>query len=812
MEITYFTPGQLLVPGSPLASFQSAVPSDALGPYLDAYSRPGDLVIDLFCASPTLIREAVVAGRRALGLNVNRALLLAASLGLTAIEGDAVVSAFTHLSEAHKGMETLQAHIEGLYRTTCAECGAETIADAFVWERDEEAPSLKRYCCTACSDDGASVSRESPTDEFDRDAAARFERRGLNYWLLLDRAAPDGVSYRGRMVALLDLYTPRNLAAINDLLLKSEALTLSPAVRNVLDALLLDTFDRATSLRSGDSLASRPRRLKRPARYVEENVWRLFERTLETWQKVRPLPIPYASSLDELLGPDKPETLNSPAPACFHLAPLSTSLAARRLPNGCASLVVVDPPRPDTVLWQLSALWCHWLWGSSAGEALTPFLTRRRLDKEWLWRGLRGALHAVAPLLRPDGRLVCLFVDKDPAILEALALAATGARYELVGWGARASGETCFTWRRDETDVSVLKLGETDPGPRARTPMDADLLSRAVAECAADTSINVLCARGEPVAWATLHAAIYAGLAEDELLARATALKDEVVDPLSWLADIIRSALDGAPLRQLSPQVSGDVKGGSSAPLWWLYETLKHKPASPLSDRVELAVAQVLRSLLAVTEADLHRRICARFPGPQTPDSWLIRLCLFSYGDEHAPGHWRLRSEDDQDARAAETDAVIADLTSLGRRLGFKVVLGIPRAGEWAVRWQEETGYAPYVFAVRTTAVLGDLLFTLPAFPSPSPAERQEADRVQARTTPCLTLPGGRAVLVGYKFRHNPLLRQQVARQGWQFLKFRHLRHLLQEETVKQLDRYAFQAALGLDPIVEQEEAQLSLW
>jgi hypothetical protein len=67
-------------------------------------------------------------------------------------------------------------------------------------------------------------------------------------------------------------------------------------------------------------------------------------------------------------------------------------------------------------------------------------------------------------------------------------------------------------------------------------------------------------------------------------------------------------------------------------------------------------------------------------------------------------------------------------------------------------------------------------------------------------------------VLVGYKLRHDPRLRQQVDRHGWQFLKFRHLRHLVREVAARQLDRYAFRAALGLDPIVEREEAQLSLW
>jgi hypothetical protein len=817
MEINYFTPGRPVPPGPPLAPYRSATPAGALAPYLDAYTQPGDLVIDLFCHSPTLIHESVEAGRRALGLNVNRALLLAASLGLTVVERQEVEAAFTRMVQARKGPETLQAHVEGLYRTTCAACGATTVADAFIWERDGDAPVTKRYRCAACGRDDEAPLVERPTDEADRAAVERFESRGLSYWLLLDRAAPSDAPHRDRAATLLDLYTPRNLSAVSDLLLKSDGLTLAPPVRYVLDALLLDTLDRATSLRSPDAPASRPRRPQRPARYVEENVWRLFERALETWRETTPSPVPCAPDLDTLLAGNE-------SPLAY-LTPLSARQAGRDLSPACAALVVADPPRPDLALWHLTALWGHWLWGHQAGAPLATFLSRRRLDWDWLWRGLRGALGAVAPLLRPEGRLLCLFADENPVTLEALTLAVAGAGYELAGWGAQPP-QMRLVWRFDKLttrrfdrlttrrfdklttrrfDRLTTRRFDTLPEP---TPVGADPLSRAVAERAAEASLNVLRARGEPVAWPTLHAAIYAGLAESGLLARAATLPDDVADPLSLLADTVRSALDGAPLRQIFPQAPESPRGPTRQPLWWLDEPLEPEAASPLSDRVELTVAEILRELLAVTEADLHRRVCARFPGPETPDAPLVRLCLFSYGDEHAPGHWRLRAEDDLEARVAETDAVIADLAALGRRLGFEVALGVPRAGEWAVRWLDAAGSTgspriPYAFAVRTTAVLGDLLFAPPPF---------EEGLLEPETTPCLTLPGGRAVLVGYKLRHDPRLRQQVSRRGWQFLKFRHLRHLAQEVAEKQLDRYAFQAALGLDPIVEQVEAQMSLW
>jgi hypothetical protein len=330
-----------------------------------------------------------------------------------------------------------------------------------------------------------------------------------------------------------------------------------------------------------------------------------------------------------------------------------------------------------------------------------------------------------------------------------------------------------------------------------------------VAQRAAEASQQILRLRGEPLAWPVLHSAIYASLAESGLLAQAAALPGGDVEPLELLADSVRAGLDGAPLRQI-PAPPG-AKKGTATHLWWLAESLEAGASSPLSDRVELAVAAMLRDTLALPEVEVQRQVCARFPGPQTPEAHLVRLCLFSYGDEHAPGHWRLRAEDTFEARVAETDAVIADLGELGRKLGFEVSLGVPSAGEWAVCWldeEPETGAlrAPFAFVVRTTARLSDL-WSVPTLPAPLRARLAAPE-----TTPCLTLPGGRAVLVGYKLRRDPRLSAQVEQRGWQFLKFRHLRRLAREVADKQLDRYAFRAALGLDPIVEQSEAQMSLW
>ena len=122
--------------------------------------------------------------------------------------------------------------------------------------------------------------------------------------------------------------------------------------------------------------------------------------------------------------------------------------------------------------------------------------------------------------------------------------------------------------------------------------------------------------------------------------------------------------------------------------------------------------------------------------------------------------------------------------------MGFEV----KQQGGWDARWLEE-GQDAYVFDITTTVALGRHLLT-----------RRAADGGAQR---CLVVPGGRAGLVSFKLQRDPRLARTVAGDGWQFIKFRHLRRLLTEE---ELDRHALKTVLGLDPIVEQEAAQIPLF
>lgn len=717
-----------------------------------AFTTPGDLVVDLFCQGPTIVREAITAGRRAVGLSVNPLLLVAARLGLSRPGADALNAAFTRLADSLKGDVPLRHHLAALYRSACPACGAPGVAEWFAWERDEDCPFKKAVRCPRCGD-----VQKGATDNADIETARRALPQSLAYYYALDRVAPPGHPARERAAELVELYTPRNLSALIDLAMRLEGLETGEQVRVTLTGVLLDCFDRGSSLDPYGEERPRPRTLRVPARYIERNVWLCFEEGLSHLLDEEPL------------APEQEE---------YTLVSRAARDVGQVVPPGSAALIFADPPRPDGVFWALSALWAGWLWESPAARALRPFLRRRRFDWDWHWRVLRAALEAAGPLLTAEGHLITLFSDPDDMMLESVCLAASGAGYGLEGWGYSPDVGHRLVWRWSGTDFPVCRPDRLESLPHS----DVETLERELRAAARQQAVNTLQERGEPASWPLLHASMYAGLSDRRMLACVAALPADGPPPLNFAAHATRQAIEETPLAQIKTVTP------AGEPLWWLADP--RGAQEPLADRVEMAVVELLRQRPVWSEEELTNAVCARFPGPLTPELALVQVCVASYSAQEGEA-LHPRPEDDPQRRAAELEALCHNLAELGKRLGFKVK---QRGGIWDVRWLEE-GEEAYVFATSATAVLGSRLLT-----------RQAAGEGTRR---CLVVPGGRAQLIGLKLQRDPRLARAVETDAWQFVKFRHLRRLVAEE---ELDRHALKTVLGLDPIVEREAAQIPLF
>jgi hypothetical protein len=749
-----------------LARYRPIQSVRAVGAYAQRLTQPGDLVVDLFCQGPTVVRETVAVGRRALGFSVNPLLLTATRLGLSRPGAGALNAAFTRLADSLKGDVPLRRHLASLYRSACPACGAPGIAEWFAWDRDGNYPFEKAVRCPRCEE-----VQEGATDDEDVTSARGFQSRGLAYYYALDRVAPPDHAGRERAAQLVELYTPRNLSALMDLTMRLKGLEAHEDEGTILalTGVLLDCFDAGSSLDAYDEERPRPRTLRAPSRYVERNVWLCFEegfsRLSADQVEEPPLPVQQAADVAALL---KGETEG------YALVSHAARDVRKTIPAGSATLIFVDPPQPDGVFWALSALWAGWLWDSAPAHALRPFLRRRRFDWDWHCRVLRAALRAAGPLLTPEGHLVTLFSGPDDALLASVCLAACGAGYALEGWGYSPGVGYRLVWRWEWQDA----------GRRAQdAAIDVEALERELTAVAEEALVGALRERGEPTDWGALHGSACVGLVERGLLARAVAItgNGDGSNAFTLTADAILRAFE------IAPTVEFADRGGAEETLFWLADA--GPVVEPLADRVSALVWELLAQRPAWELEELVDAVYAHFPGPLTPDLALMLVCVDSYSVQVGET-LRLRSEDDPLRRAAELRALRDDLAELGARLGFEV----SRRGGWDVRWLGE-GREVYVFDVSATVALGRHLLA-----------RRTADEGAQR---CLVVPGGRAALVGFKLQRDPRLGRAVKVDGWQFIKFRHLRRLLTKED---LDRHALKTVLGLDPIVEQEAAQIPLF
>jgi hypothetical protein len=759
-RIEHFVPGIQGKQEGIVSHLRWPIPAGLAEAYVAAYSEPGERVLVPYCQGPAVVREILAAGRQPLALHFDPLLVLLVREELSPQPRRELNGAVARLGDSLKQGMPLRHYLAQLYATTCPACGRSAVADYFIWDKEQDQPIAKYLHCPACGWDGqAAIVPE------DWECLEKTPAQGMHYHYVLDRIAPPdpGRALRTRLEFLLGLYSPRNLYALAELTLKIESLFPGGPMQRALKVLLLDCLDRCSFLTPFPEPRSRRRGLARPGRFLECNVWHVFEEAVARWQALVAEPVPgLADSLAAYLSPDDDW-------AGFAGQGLVRDLP-RTLPPRSLRLILTSPPPLDFAVWSLSYLWAAWLFGGEGAAPLRSLLRQRTPDSDWYARVMAGSLRTLGGLLRDDGRLVLVLTDQRRAVVEALALAASQARLGV------SSLLQCGRDYRLEL-VAAFAQPTAFPQPEA---LSEGALGAQIRRVAMEAAAETIQARGEPVAWPTLHAAILQRLATVGLLAQASEPGAAEPSPLDLVAEQIGTALE-------DPAFVRMTVAGSRQALWSL--TRPGDAATPLCDRVERMACKVLQGALALTEADFAARVYAQFPGVLTPAAELVAACLWAYGREPTPGYWQLRQEDQPGNREAERKEITGHLLALGRRLGYRAEVWAPFDAAWFKERQPQA-----VFVVRWQATVSESL-----------ALTQQA----AGARPYLVIPGGRAALVSYKLAHNPLWQQDVDTAGWWFIKYRHVRQLVRQPEV---DEYILRTIVGLDPIVERETAQLPLF
>jgi hypothetical protein len=806
-QINYFVPGKTVEAERFLAHYVQLMPVGVATAYLEAYTSPGQIVLDPFCQSPNLVTEVVATGRKVIAANFNPILVLLVRGRLRLPEPQELDAATTRLGDSLKLGVPLREHLDGLYATSCPQCHRTTIADYFLWDREAGEPVEKGYRCQACGSEG-----QAPVEPGQRETLSRIERRGFHYHYVLDRLAPPGDEGRKAGQKLLDLYTPRNLYALTNLLIKIENLFADSPLQETLKLLLLACLDSCSSLYASPQAWLRPRRLHPPLRFVERNVWRAFEEARVQLSQLSPSPAVYlATGVSQITSPDLlslSETEGQPPNALVE--PLTVRRLSQVLPEDSVALIMTALPRLDPVFWSLSYLWSGWLFGREEAATLKPLLKRKKTDWDWYQRAMSSTWRSLRRALQARGRLVLVFATERPAFLEALFIAASRANFELEGAScqpgevpAGVMGQYRLSFAKEEEPLAALP------------PEDEANLAIELHREASTAMQDVLRQRGEPLTYEWLHLAAYRHLSAKGYLRRAMAVSsEEGFSPLDFVSRQVETVLEGVEGGAIVRWE--EAKEGEGWPqLWWLREPDKVSP--PLSDRVEETVWEVLCEKPALSAEALAAAISPRFPGLLTPEAELIEACLKSYAQEIGPDHWQLRPEDQPENRERQRGQGVAHLVKLGQRLGYSV--GLSQA--WRKRsWEggtlmdllrnEEPGVEPlspfdvlwhenerveHAFVLLSTAALGLVPW--------------QKDDIAEGVNRYLVIPGERGDLASFKLDRSPWLRQAMVTGRWQFIKYKHLGQLV---SAAEVGRHDLKKIVGLRPIIEQDEAQIPLF
>ncbi len=702
-------------PGVPPAVARAAI---------EQHTRPGDVILDPFASGLGVIQAALELDRKIIAASFNPINLLAIRATLWPVDAR---SALTHLADAFKGSQRLRDHLRELYTARCPTCGRASLAQHFVWDRDRGEPAEKHVSCTVCGENVGQI------DADDLSKLKRHDPHGLAFWVLHGRVLDRHHEDADRVSEVLEVYTPRTQSALGDILSKFEAL--SAADQSALRPALLATFDSCTTLHTPDE-SRYPSSLKPPARFIEKNVW------LELEQQVSLLPsspasLPRVATIDELLA--------SPTPAvCLLVAPARELI--KQLPIASISLMVTHPPLPRPGFWSLSAVWAAWLWGKQHSQVdhLLPLLSRKRASWDWQWRAIGSALTVLQPALRSDARTVMSF-PADDAIIESVLLAAASANEIVDHLMCDPHDGLRVTWR-----LGVI------PSSAGTRNLGQPIVQRLLLE------------RAEPTQAIILKAGLLAALGQTSALVDIAHQPDGESPPLAVLRAAVKSALEDRSIFEIEPQV------------WWMTDqAIKQSPLaqSPLADRVERVIVDLLRAQADWHTIDLLRAVYRHFADHLTPDRAVLATTIQSYAEESSFDQVHLRAEDHAVARAAEAQEVSQRLVEIGSRLGFEAI-----ATEHTVEWLK-LKHSVYAFVIQTTAEIAALL-------------RAEAG--------VLVIPGGRATLLQYKLARDARLHDT----RWKVLKFSSLRQAAQQSD---LTLQTFQLAFGLEPPIEQPATQIQL-
>lgn len=404
----------ILIPGAfparhNLHKYWGKKPANIFSKCISFFSREGELVLDPFCGSGVTVIESVIAGRKAIGFDLNPfAVFLTESL-LRGNQCEGIDAAMSNI------LAELTPQLGLFYGSHCALCGTEVVARSFGWQKTELISV--RYHCPTCK----KRLEHAPTDEDLKKAAIRHDvscpDMEMHYGWEMQKLK------RGNIKRFSDLFTSRNL-----LLLSRLWDSINRIEHDVCRRFLLLTFtaNLAQASRmiadSKDNAGGPSWKINcywLPSDWQELNVLHYFQNRLKRTKAA-------LLELRELL----PKEATEYGSAIIH----DSRKRFVALEDNSVDYILTDPPYGGEGIQygELSMLWNLWLGyrqDLDAEVAFNPYRNKTEVDYA---EGMKQVFAEAYRLLKPGRWMSVTFNNKDIKVWNSLISACKDNGFELV--------------------------------------------------------------------------------------------------------------------------------------------------------------------------------------------------------------------------------------------------------------------------------------------------------------------------------------------------------------------------------------------
>jgi hypothetical protein len=255
---------------------------------IEAWSKPGEIVVDVAGRGGWVARAAISEQRRAADLESMSLTRLLADVVLRPPDARQLEAAAHTIGAGPMGGSSVKRTIDSLFASTCPGCGRTVALESLIWETAGGATraTKREYRCATCNDQiGGRDLRHADPEQGDLDLSVAAEPRGT-VWDALRKRFPVPPPDHPLPDQLLALHTPRQLLGLHAILQGIDGEAAPTPIVSALRVAFLQTVLVASRLNTGPGRMAPVRisrgSLKPPTgrRWRERNPWLAFEESV----------------------------------------------------------------------------------------------------------------------------------------------------------------------------------------------------------------------------------------------------------------------------------------------------------------------------------------------------------------------------------------------------------------------------------------------------------------------------------------------------------------------------------------------------